>query len=243
MNRRGKLWDQGKRVILYPDDWQHTRGEDEDDDDSSESTEVLTADDDGLEEPPEDADPSIMDVDRNGDNNSPGCGHLPNGQKCFIPLDATVNSDNCSELARVLLTEDGHTPNYETGRGMDDIDTVPADRDYPKSVLQKRYRAWLDSMPTWENGLSDEWTGTRVLGRGGFGIAGLWEYTGDVERLRVGRHRYPITQVVVKQERVLGNRGQRREVSEILDGFSPVIASTNGFFKGNVHEDAKQDGL
>lgn len=47
---------------------------------------------------------------------------------------------------------------------------------------------WLQSNPQWANGLNDSWRGTRVLGMGGYGLVGLWEYvkpTGEVSRVVV----------------------------------------------------------
>lgn len=53
--------------------------------------------------------------------------------------------------------------------------------------------AWLDSEKDWEQRLGEGWTGTKFLGKGSFGIVGLWEYRGDPANAP------EITQVVVKQ--------------------------------------------
>jgi hypothetical protein len=38
---------------------------------------------------------------------------------------------------------------------------------------------WLASEPQWTSRLGEGWKGTKFLGKGSFGIAGLWEYKGE----------------------------------------------------------------
>lgn len=51
---------------------------------------------------------------------------------------------------------------------------------------------FLSSEPQWKSRLGPGWIGTKVLGKGGHGVAGLWEYKGPAESAPA------ITQVVVK---------------------------------------------
>jgi serine/threonine protein kinase len=37
-------------------------------------------------------------------------------------------------------------------------------------------KAWFESEPEWANRVGEGWKGTKILGRGSKGVAGLWEY-------------------------------------------------------------------
>ena len=52
----------------------------------------------------------------------------------------------------------------------------PADRE------KKRYEAWLKRSESWQ-GISGKWEGVRVLGRGGYGLCGLFKYKGSDENI------------------------------------------------------------
>jgi serine/threonine protein kinase len=53
---------------------------------------------------------------------------------------------------------------------------------------------WLESSDSWQHfNLGPGWKGKKILGRGSYGIAGLWEYEGSAETVPA------IKQVVVKQ--------------------------------------------
>jgi serine/threonine protein kinase len=54
-------------------------------------------------------------------------------------------------------------------------------------------QAFLDSEPSWTVRLGDGWKGIKFLGKGSFGIVGLWEYQGDPTKAPA------VTKVVVKQ--------------------------------------------
>lgn len=53
--------------------------------------------------------------------------------------------------------------------------------------------AFLASEPTWRHRIGQGWQGTKFLGKGSFGVTGLWEYKGD------GPNPPALKQVVVKQ--------------------------------------------
>lgn len=52
---------------------------------------------------------------------------------------------------------------------------------------------WLASEGTWKNRVGKGWVANRVLGKGGYGIVGHWEYKGPDRNLK------PLKDVVVKQ--------------------------------------------
>lgn len=59
--------------------------------------------------------------------------------------------------------------------------------------LQADKQKFLDSEPTWTNGIGKGWKGKKFLGMGCFGVTGLWEYEGVA-----GEPRPAIDKVVVK---------------------------------------------
>jgi hypothetical protein len=69
-------------------------------------------------------------------------------------------------------------------------------------------------MPDWKAGnLGLGWRGSKILGKGGFGVAGLWEYIGNDPG-------QPIEYIVVKQS-LKGVNSLRRE-AKILSILEPV---------------------
>jgi hypothetical protein len=61
----------------------------------------------------------------------------------------------------------------------------------PKLDKWEAYDRWLEGSSEWTDIVGEGWVPVKVLGRGGFGIAGLWEYKGDRPK--------EIMKVVVKQ--------------------------------------------
>ncbi|KAI9642569.1 hypothetical protein NHQ30_009374 [Ciborinia camelliae] len=52
----------------------------------------------------------------------------------------------------------------------------------PSTWTDETARKWLATSSSWvEGGLGPHWTGIRILGTGGFGVAGLWQYRGPAE--------------------------------------------------------------
>lgn len=47
------------------------------------------------------------------------------------------------------------------------------------------YKAWLRSEPNWKNRVGKDWRGVRVLGQGGYGITGHYQYVGTNPSVRV----------------------------------------------------------
>ncbi|CAG8955647.1 hypothetical protein HYFRA_00009601 [Hymenoscyphus fraxineus] len=62
---------------------------------------------------------------------------------------------------------------------------------------QRDIKPFLESGPTWQNRIPDGWVGTKFLGKGGFGVTGLWEYKGDPAKAPA------ITKVVIKMTELL----------------------------------------
>lgn len=82
---------------------------------------------------------------------------------------------------------------------------------------ENQKQAFLDSEPTWSQRLGDGWKGTRFLGKGNFGIVGLWEYRGDPARAP------PVTQVVVKQS-----------TDEPMDEFHEIWGGKSAMDEGRI---------
>ncbi|KAI6711357.1 hypothetical protein JHW43_006129 [Diplocarpon mali] len=72
--------------------------------------------------------------------------------------------------------------------------------------------AFLASEPTWKNRIGQGWHGTKLLGKGSFGVTGLWEYLGDDPKAPA------LKQVVVKQsqfkEYELGSKSGKTTLDE-----------------------------
>jgi hypothetical protein len=72
---------------------------------------------------------------------------------------------------------------------------------------------FLDSESNWIQHLGDGWKGVRFLGKGNFGIVGLWEYQGQSTKAPA------VTKVVVKAIcRRADGRFERSMGREISDG-------------------------
>jgi hypothetical protein len=81
-------------------------------------------------------------------------------------------------------------------------------------VTEKDQKTWLASMPYWKaGGLGSGWEGSTILGRGAFGVAGLWEYKGTDPG-------QPLRYVVVKQS--LKESSSLRREAKILSILDPV---------------------
>jgi hypothetical protein len=78
-------------------------------------------------------------------------------------------------------------------------------------ISAQQQKRWLASNTRWKYGLDSDWRGEKVLGVGGFGLVGLWEFTNQDGR---------VNRVVVKQ-----SEGRNRAL-EAESGFLHVIAET-----------------
>jgi hypothetical protein len=78
-------------------------------------------------------------------------------------------------------------------------------------ISARQQNRWLASNTRWKYGLDSDWRGEKVLGVGGFGLVGLWEFTNQDGR---------VNRVVVKQ-----SEGRNRAL-EAESGFLHVIAET-----------------
>jgi hypothetical protein len=95
-------------------------------------------------------------------------------------------------------------------------------------------RDWLASNKLWQDRLSRPWRGVQVLGSGGQGIAGLWEYEG-----RAG-----LVQVVVKQS--IGKSESLSRESDILriistTGTTCVVKLLKGYYEDIGRSTSKWD--
>lgn len=79
------------------------------------------------------------------------------------------------------------------------------------------YGKWLASESKWKNRVGRGWVAKKVLGRGGFGIVGHWEYVGPDRDFK------PLKDVVVKQATTLRAGGTKGpgliEEGEFLQSF------------------------
>lgn len=129
-----------------------------------------------------------------------------------ISVNESVNSGNIQALADHYLPSPGHTPGPD-GENPRARESLEKDRKLPERVLQDRYAKWIQSMPKWQHGLGEGWVGRRVLGRGGNGIAGLWEYIGDPREKQSLDEWLDPNLIVVKQQRASYGTGLKKEVT------------------------------
>ena len=78
-------------------------------------------------------------------------------------------------------------------------------RDVDAHLAPEQQDLWLESNKRWDHGLNELWKGKRVLGHGGFGVVGLWEYT---------KSNNDVARVVVKQS--VGKDHALRRESDLL---------------------------
>ncbi|CAG8982414.1 hypothetical protein HYALB_00007093 [Hymenoscyphus albidus] len=71
---------------------------------------------------------------------------------------------------------------------------------------QRDIKPFLESGLIWQNRIPDGWVGTKFLGKGGFGVTGLWEYKGDPAKAPA------ITKVVIKMTELLSEDYQGTSV-------------------------------
>jgi len=71
------------------------------------------------------------------------------------------------------------------------------------AIRAREDRNWLDSEKKWKHRVGKGWAAKKVLGRGGQGIIGLWEYEGSDKSSQA------MTQVVVKQACIQVPGGRR----------------------------------
>ncbi|KUJ10621.1 kinase-like protein [Mollisia scopiformis] len=94
-------------------------------------------------------------------------------------------------------------PKYE-----EDAEFIRARREKENRQVNNIKDSWLASAATWKDTLSNAWKGTKVLGRGTQGIAGLWSRS-DTEA--------SIKHVVVKQANGLGDSEKEASFMELLN--------------------------
>jgi hypothetical protein len=111
-------------------------------------------------------------------------------------------------------------------------------RNSPDPTYDDRFRyeedklAWLRDMHNWRSGnLGPMWTGERVLGEGGYGIAGQWRYNGDDSN---------IPKYIVVKEGTDGNQSLRRE-ARFLELLSPRTGNILRIY-GRLHSEPRRGG-
>ncbi|KAI9743088.1 MAG: hypothetical protein M1818_003383 [Claussenomyces sp. TS43310] len=127
-----------------------------------------------------------------------------------IPVDEAITSANADRLADLKIPEAGPWPRWN-GELRDPQQSLLEDdlRSVPDAVLKMRYKQWLRSDRRWQNKLGRGWKGRRVLGRGGNGIVGLWEWEGAPGDGEGWESR--VKRVAVKQMRARGRSGLMKE--------------------------------
>lgn len=147
---------------------------------------------------------------------------------CSIPPHASVNTGNFERIANLTIPSAGHSID-EYGYEPDPTTNSMQDRRRQLTAEQRQamHAAWLKSSVTWTDGLGEGWFGIRVLGQGGNGIAGHWNYQpGSIMAARHDRDLHnrlglpmnvvlprAVTDIVVKQARA-GDGGLLDEVRE-----------------------------
>lgn len=128
-----------------------------------------------------------------------------------VPLSvhAEVDSQNAMMLAYLRLEDEGFTPGIH-GEGSPDKNSDTRAQRLTEEQRVPAQQKWNQSHEKWKNGFGPGWKGTKVLGQGGNGIAGLWTYEGADGAQ--GRHFQGLKHVVVKQGRPKGGHGLKMEV-------------------------------
>lgn len=101
--------------------------------------------------------------------------------------------------------------------------------------LQKK---WLKSEPEWKDRLGSDWNGVKLLGSGGFGVVGLWQYSSKGKHAKDPRM---IKKVVVKQSDIVYNKEKTKTRSTgegtILEMLSQIKSKHIVRQYGPLHKD------
>lgn len=108
-----------------------------------------------------------------------------------ISEDEPITKQNADILAAIVLPDDG------------DDDGAPCDQ----GDDQQREN-WIRSEPKWKDRIGQGWVPHRLLGAGGYGLAGLWRYDGDA----ANQWEKYMEFIVVKQALLHRGSGLREEV-------------------------------
>jgi hypothetical protein len=149
---------------------------------------------------------------------------------CDISANASVNSQNREKLADLNLLSHGFTPDRlgENAHNARSNKSRQQKAHYSAAERKVKGQRWIENMHKWSNpvggALSSQWEGVRVLGQGGFGIAGLFrkkeKFLADGEKDADQDNPEPelepdeywdVDHVVVKQARVNRGDGLRAE--------------------------------
>lgn len=85
-----------------------------------------------------------------------------------------------------------------------------SDPELERAIVDKSSHPWLKSAEKWEKGFPKGWKAVRILGSGGFGVAGHWKYTAK-ELPMLGSVEAQVKDIVVKQSKAADNNGLRQE--------------------------------
>lgn len=154
-----------------------------------------------------------------------------------------LQSDNDLERAiedygAYIVTQSSSTPSTSSAQTLVGTynEPPPPPLGTPSTWTVETAKKWLSTSSTWIGlGNPSHWTGIRILGKGGFGVAGLWQYVGPAHLAPVSG----IRELCVKQT-VVG-RTEKRDVYEegrILKMLSEVDGCTHVVkMYGGVEED------
>jgi serine/threonine protein kinase len=120
-------------------------------------------------------------------------------------------------------------------RGNDDDDDDPQ---LDHAIVTKSNHPWLRSADKWEKGFPKGWKAVRILGSGGFGVAGHWKYTSK-ELPQLGSVETQIKDIVVKQSKAADNNGLRQE-SKFMEELTRTGSRHFPQLYGSVQRDVGQ---
>lgn len=144
-----------------------------------------------------------------------GWGHTP------------INTRNHEAIARRELSVDDWTEVGNPPEGFDNGDEIKA--------YDSRATEWLVTSKKWNRPFPTGWEGISVLGCGGFGIAGHWQYRGKKHRLK-GSVQAQVGDIVVKQASAVENKGLVLEAA-IMEMLTRTGSRHFPQIYGHVHRD------
>lgn len=137
-----------------------------------------------------------------------------------------MRDDNCDDLRHRRISVLEHN---DAGDPLDE-DEVPR-IDTSGGGAER----WLNSDVKWEKRFPAGWKGVKVLGAGGFGIAGHWKYVSDVAPAP-GSIESQVRDIVVKQTRAAVDNGLRYE-SKFLENLTSTGSRHFPKLYGRVQRD------
>lgn len=103
-----------------------------------------------------------------------------------------------------------HRVRSDKKRKASDAFDTDSDQTLKHAIRDKRVHPWLKTVDRWEKGFPKGWQAVRVLGKGGFGVAGHWKYVSK-ELPLLDSVEAKVKDIVVKQSKGDASHGLREE--------------------------------